>query len=146
MRSMQLRQANPREQGDIGERLAAAWLLQAGYGVWIPFGHQRHVDLLAEAETDLWRIQVKTSTHFRKGRWCITLCTRGGNRSWSGQVKVLDPAKYDYLFVLVSDGRMWFIPAEDVGGGSGLLLGGPKYADFEVRFGTSMGEAGFEPA
>ena len=110
---MQLRQANPREQGDVGERLAAAWLAQAGYHPWIPFGHSPHVDLLAEEGEMLWRIQVKTSTP---------------------------------LFVLVSDGRMRFIPSEDVGGGSGLLLGGPKYADFEVRFGTHMGEAGFEPA
>ena len=76
----------------------------------------------------------------------MALCTRGGNRSWSGQVKRLDPAHYDYLFVLVADGRMWFIPSERVEGGSGLLLGGPKYADFEVYFGTPMGEAGFEPA
>jgi PD-(D/E)XK endonuclease len=143
---MQLRQANPREQGDIGERLAAAWLAQAGYHPWIPFGHSPHIDLLAEEDERFWRVQVKTTTLFRKGRWCVTLCTRGGNRSWSGQVKVLDPARYDYLFVLVSDGRMWFIPSKHVGGGSGLLLGGPKYADFEVHFGTSMGEAGFEPA
>ncbi len=133
---MQLRQPNPREQGDIGERLAASWLLQAGYGVWVPFGHQRHVDLLAEADRKFWRVQVKTSTQFRDGRWCVTLCTRGGNRSWSGQVKLLDSDQYDYLFVLVADGRMWFIPSDRVGGRSGLLLGGPKYEGFEVRFGT----------
>jgi hypothetical protein len=73
------------------------------------------------------------------------VCTRGGNRSWSGQVELLDPDRFDYLFVLVGDGRMWFIPAEQVGGGSGLLLGGPKYNDFEVRFKPVMGETGFEP-
>jgi hypothetical protein len=146
MRSMQLRQMNPREQGDIGERLAAAWLLQAGYHVWVPFGHSPHVDLLAEEERQLRRIQVKTSTHFRKGRWVICVCTKGGNQSWSGKVKELDPAQYDFLFVLVADGRMWFIPSDQVGGRSGLVLGGPKYARFEVRFKTSVGEAGFEPA
>jgi hypothetical protein len=36
------------------------------------------------------------------------------------------------LFVLVGDGRRWFIPADAVEGGSGLRLGGPKYAQFEV--------------
>ena len=92
------------------------------------------------------RVQVKTTTQFRNDRWCVTVCTRGGNRSWSGQVKTLDPDRYDYLFVLVADGRMWFIPSSQVGGGCGLLLGGPKYEAFEVRFGGLMGEAGFEPA
>ncbi len=47
-------------------------------------------------------------------------------------VKPLEPSRYDYLFVLVGDGRKWFIPSEEVGGRSGLLLGGPKYARFEV--------------
>jgi PD-(D/E)XK endonuclease len=144
---MQLRHANPREQGDLGERLAALWLAQAGYKLWVPLGHSRDADLIAEDDgRRMLRVQVKTSTYFRRGRWAITVCTRGGNQSWSGQVKVLDAAHYDYLFVLVGDGRMWFIPSEQVGGRSGLLLGGPKYAAFEVYLRSSVGEAGFEPA
>jgi Holliday junction resolvase-like predicted endonuclease len=45
---MQLRQANPRRQGDIGESLAVAWLAQAGYKLWVPFGHSPDADLIAE--------------------------------------------------------------------------------------------------
>jgi Holliday junction resolvase-like predicted endonuclease len=63
---MELRQANPRKQGDIGEGIAAAWLMQQGYGVWIPFGHSPDCDLLAQKEGKLLRIQVKTSTLFEK--------------------------------------------------------------------------------
>ena len=144
--SMQLRQANPRRQGDIGESLAAGWLAHAGYRVWIPFGHSPDIDLIAQDEEQLQRIQVKTSTVFRNSRWSVAICTRGGNRSWNGIVKRLDPDRYDYLFVVVGDGRMWFIPSDQVGGRSGLVLGGPKYAAFEVYFGASVGEAGFEPA
>src|SRR4051812_14320126 len=62
---MELRQANPRRQGDIGEGIAAAWLMQEGYGVWVPFGHSPDCDLLAQKESKLLRIQVKTSTLFR---------------------------------------------------------------------------------
>jgi hypothetical protein len=144
---MQLRHENPRRQGDIGESLAVAWLAQAGYRLWLPFGHSPDADLIAEdEERRLLRVQVKTSTYFRKGRWAITVCTRGGNQSWAGQVKVLDADRYDYLFVLVGSGRMWFVPSDQVGGRSGLLLGGPKYAPFEVYLRSSVGEAGFEPA
>ncbi len=79
------------------------------------------------------RVQVKTSTVWRNRRWEVTVCTRGGNRSWSGLVKLLDPARIDRLFVVVGDGRRWFIPSAAIGGGSGILLGGPKYARYEVE-------------
>jgi hypothetical protein len=45
------------------------------------------------------------------------------------------------LFVLVADGRRWFIPADAVGGGDGILLGGPKYAAYEVERGRPLTEA-----
>jgi hypothetical protein len=46
--------------------------------------------------------------------------------------KALDPTRFDYLFVLVADGRKWLIPAISVDGRTNILLGGPKYASFEV--------------
>jgi Holliday junction resolvase-like predicted endonuclease len=64
----QLRQANPRRQGDIGEGIAASWLMQNGYGVWIPFGHSPDCDLLGQRDECLFRVQVKTSTLYRNGR------------------------------------------------------------------------------
>ena len=115
-----------------------AWLLNEGHVVAYPFGHSPDWDLVAEIDRTLYRVQVKTSTFFRKGRWAVALCTRGGNRSWNGVVKRMSAARCDYLFVLVGDGRQWFIPSGHLGGGSGLLLGGPKYARFEVERGGSI--------
>jgi len=40
--------------------------------------------------------------------------------------------------VLVADGRRWFIPANAVAGGTGILLGGSKYSDFEVDPGRPL--------
>jgi hypothetical protein len=84
---------------------------------------------------------VKTSTVFRNGRFEVTLCTRGGNRSWSGLVKHFSVERCDWLFVLVADGRRWFLPAAEVGGGAKILLGGPKYAAYEVERGRALTEA-----
>jgi hypothetical protein len=53
-------------------------------------------------------------------------------------VKRLDPARHGYLFVPVGDGRRWLIPSGDVEGGTGLMLGGPKYARFEIEPGTPL--------
>jgi PD-(D/E)XK endonuclease len=128
----------PREQGDIGERAALHWLMGQGAHVAIPFGHSPHYDLVADVGAALLRVQVKTSICRQKERWVVTVCTRGGNQSWQGLVKRLDPSHFDYLFALVGDGRQWFIPADRVEGGRGILLGGPKYAEFEVESGPSL--------
>ena len=128
----------PRQQGDFGERAALHWLIGAGARVSIPFGHSPDYDLIADFEGRLSRVQVKTSACRDKQRWAVTVCTRGGNQSWSGLVKNLDPTRFDHLFALVADGRQWFIPAERVEGVTAILLGGPKYGEFEVGRGDPI--------
>ena len=128
----------PREQGDFGERAALHWLVGQGAHVSIPFGHSPDYDLIADFRGCLSRVQVKTSACRYKQRWAVTVCTRGGNRSWSGLVKTLDTSRIDHLFVLVADGRQWFIPAERVEGSSAIHLGGPKYGEFEVEQGDPI--------
>jgi hypothetical protein len=124
---------SPREQGDIGERSALCWLVDHGATVYLPFGHSPDIDLVADFGAELVRVQVKTSNCLQKGRYAVTLATRGGNQSWSGLVKRFSPRRCDYLFVHVGDGRRWFIPSHAVEGGSGLQLGGPKYEAYEVE-------------
>ena len=128
----------PREQGDFGERAALYWLVAKGAHVAIPFGHSAHYDVIADLDGRLLRVQVKTSTCRDRSRWAVTVCTRGGNQSWSGVTKLLDPTRFDYLFVLVGDGRQWFIPADRIEGVRGVLFGGPKYAEFEVEPGDPI--------
>ena len=128
----------PRQQGDVGELSAIVWLAGQGFPVFKPLFHSPHYDLVADLGSCLVRVEVKTTTRFNKGRWEVTVCTRGGNQSWNGLTKRLDPKKCDYLFVLVGDGRRWFIPSTHFGGGRGLLLGGPKYAPHEVEQGDPI--------
>jgi PD-(D/E)XK endonuclease len=134
---------SPRRQGDLGEYAAMEWLGSQGYKLWLPFGHSPDVDLIAEdADEQLLRVQVKTTTRYRHRRWEVMLCTRGGNQSWNGVVKRFSLRRCDRLFVLVGDGRRWFIPSKAVEGGSGLHLGGPKYAEFEVDRGRPLPSRG----
>lgn len=119
------------------------WLASKGATVWVPFNHSPHVDLMAEWDGALTRVQVKTST-FRgtiksgEERWKIAIATNGGNRSWNGLTKKFDHALVDYLFVLVGDGRRWFIPASLVEAARSLALGGTKYSEFEIERGTPI--------
>jgi hypothetical protein len=137
------RAVNRRVQGDIGELSAMEWLASKDAVVWVPFTHSPHVDLMGEWDEGPVRIQVKTSTvrgTTKSGgeRWNISIATNGGNRSWSGVAKRFDPARVDYLFVLVGDGRRWFIPARLIEGSRRLVLGGSKYSEFEVERGTPL--------
>ncbi len=129
---------SPRRQGDLGELSAMEWLGSRGYGVFYPIGHSPDCDLIVDDGCALQRVQVKTTTRWHKRRWEVMLCTRGGNQSWNRVVKYFSASRCDILFVAVADGRRWFIPADAVGGGSGIRLGGPKYAEYEVEPGRPL--------
>jgi len=117
---------------------AIEWLFSSGADVFVPLFTNPDVDLIADFGDRVVRVQVKTSTCWRNGRWNVTLCTRGGNQSWNGVVKRLDPSRCDCVFVHAGDGRRWYIPASDLGGSSGILLGGPKYSRYEVEPGEPL--------
>lgn len=117
------------------------WLASKGATIWVPFNHSPDVDLMAQWDDRLIRVQVKTSTfrgEIKSGteRWRISIATNGGNRSWTGLAKKFDATRVDYLFVLVGDGRRWFIPASFVEAARSIALGGTKYSEFEVERGT----------
>ena len=119
------------------------WLASKGALVWIPLSHSPDVDLMAELDGRLIRIQVKTSTYKVKtpnghSRWQVSIATSGGNQSWNGAAKEFDARRVEYLFVLAGDGRRWFIPAGVVEGTRAVLLGGRKYSEFEIETGSSL--------
>jgi hypothetical protein len=114
------------------------WFASKGALICVPVGHSPDFDFVAVMEERLLRVQVKTCTAFRNNRWTVCVCTRGGNQSWSGVVKRLDASQFDYLFAVVGDGRRWSIPSRAVEGRTGILLGGPKYAEFEVEQGRPL--------
>jgi hypothetical protein len=129
---------NRRQQGDLGEASAVDWLTRRGATVSAPVGHSPDYDLIAELDETLLRVQVKTSICSRETpdgheRWHVSICTNGGNQSWTGTTKRFDPARADALFVLVGDGRRWWIPASSVESANSLDLGGRKYSECEIE-------------
>jgi Holliday junction resolvase-like predicted endonuclease len=81
------------------------WLARKGGHVYLPVGHSPDIDLVAEIDASVLRVEVKTTTHKRSGRWTAQIATRGGNQSWSGGAKYFDRERCDYLFIHVGDGR-----------------------------------------
>ncbi len=128
---------NRRRQGDLGEASAIEWFSRLGATVFIPFGHSPDVDLVVQLEGRLLRIQVKTSAQFAETpdghlRRIVSLKTYGGNQSWSGVAKMIEPAHLDLLFVLTGDGRRWLIPCDCLEARNSIRLGGAKYSEYEI--------------
>ena len=122
------------------------WLWSQGYPVFVPFGHSPDVDLIALIGGRPVTIQVKTSGFLVNDRWSVAICTRGGNQSWNKIVKRFERDRCNFLFVLVADGRRWFIPSDVVEGTTAILLGGPKYAAYEVERGRPFATLRAVPA
>ncbi|MDX6649928.1 MAG: endonuclease [Solirubrobacteraceae bacterium] len=119
----------------MGERAAVSWLWRAGAYVFIPFDHSPDFDLIAVFDAVAYRVEVKTSTHLARNsshRYQVQLATGGGNRSWDGIMKLFDPARCDFVFVLVSDGRRWLIPTSAISSKRSIMVGGPRCGEFEV--------------
>jgi PD-(D/E)XK endonuclease len=134
---------NRRQQGDLGEASAIDWLTRLGATVSVPLGHSPDYDLVAELHGHLLRVQVKTSTCFGRTpqggyRWHVAIRTNGGNQSWTGTTKRFDRSRVEALFVLVGDGRRWFIAADAVEARVAINLGGQKYAEFEIEQGGEI--------
>lgn len=128
---------NRRQQGDLGEISAVEWLARQGALTLLPVGHSPDFDLVTQVADRLLRVQVKTSTQELRTpnghlRYPVSLVTNGGNQSWTGVSKVIDPTRIDYLFVLTASGRRWFIPSTDIEGKRAIQLGGLKYAEYEI--------------
>ena len=126
---------HPRRQGDLGEAAAIQWLTSIGAVVSFPLFHSPNYDLVAELGGRLIRVQVKTSSHIVDAtkHHGVQLATSGGNRSWTGLVRKFDPSRFEFLFVLVSDGRCWFIPSQEIEGSRSIHVGGTKYSEFEIH-------------
>lgn len=130
-----------RQQGDLGEASALEWLLSIGAHVFVPFGHSPNCDLVAEVDDCLLRIQVKTSRRRIGKSYTVQLATRGGNQSWSGVSKLFDTSRFDYVLVVVADGRRWFIPAAEISAKHSIAVGGASWSRFEVESGRPFGES-----
>jgi hypothetical protein len=117
---------------------AMYWLATQGATVFLPIGHSPHVDLIADFGNELVRVQVKTSTCWDRNCWYFALCTTGGNQSWNRLVKRIDPGRCDYLFAHAGDGRRWYIPIMALDGRRVVVLGGPKYSEYEVDSGPPL--------
>jgi PD-(D/E)XK nuclease superfamily protein len=122
----QLRHKNSKKQGDFGLGVAIGWATRVRYTVAIPLTDSQDYDLLIDDGT-VKRVQVKTTTYrSRHGVYVAHLTVSGGNRSWNGVPKKLNPATIDLLFIVTADFQRYLFPVASVQNHAQLHLGRDK--------------------
>lgn len=130
---MQLRNVNPRRQGDIGVAHAIAWFADHGYKVLVPLSESQRYDLVVEdPQLRLMRVQVKTTTcRLPNSRYQVSLRTKGGNRSGQ-RTQLFDPLAIDLLFVLTETGERSLFPTAEMANVNSIIVCGPRSRPYQV--------------
>jgi len=64
---------NSKKQGDAGLGVAIGWYATKGTTVCLPLTDSQSYDLIADEDDKLKKVQVKTSTYQRRGRFVVGL-------------------------------------------------------------------------
>jgi len=113
---------------EAGTAIAAMWFLLCGYNASLPMEPTIY-DLLVSMPDGIKRVQVKTTTFYKKG-WVVQVGRRPysvGNRA---PLMPYDPELVDYFFILDGDLTMYLIPSRVIAGRVAILLG--NYTEFIV--------------
>lgn len=121
---------NTKKQGDIGESRAIYEYTLKGWVVCKPLCDSAKYDLIVERDGVIKRIQVKTGSFSRDGKYEVTISTKGGNRSFTTIQNRVD-GDYDELFVLIETGECWMIP-ESVLPKTCIVPQAPKFSQYRV--------------
>jgi len=115
--------------GDLGVAAAINSYMQRGNVVAFPLTDTARYDLIVDVDGQLLRVEVKTTQALQKsGNYEVSLRTMGGNQSWSGETKTIDPSECDIVFVHSPAGNYEF-PSVVLKGRKTITLC-DKYAEF----------------
>lgn len=125
---------------EAGTSIAAAWFTLCGSSVLFPIEPAIY-DLVVSIQDRLSRIQVKTTTHYSKNGWMITVGRRPYSIRKDTPLIPYDPDLIDYFFMLDGDLNLYLIPSRVIAGRVAVLL--RTYAKYIV--GNASGLLGAGP-
>lgn len=112
-----------KDQGNLGLSKALYELQFLGYRISIPMTENQKYDLIGDKDSNLYRIQVKTTKYKTKfGIFSVNLRTMGGNQSFN-TYKKRKQEDYDLLYVLTDENNSYLIPSDQFKNGNTINLG-----------------------
>jgi PD-(D/E)XK nuclease superfamily protein len=106
---------------EAGASLAATWFTLCGYNVLFPIEPAVY-DVVVAMPEGLCRVQVKTTTHYSKSGWLISIGRRPYSIGNNLPLVPYDPDVIDYFFIIDGDLSIYLIPSRVIAGRVTLLL------------------------
>jgi PD-(D/E)XK nuclease superfamily protein len=109
--------------GDLGEVAFVHKAMSLGYVVAKPYGQMHRYDFMVEGGNKLWRVQIKTSTCVRDGRY--QLCVQ---RITHRRVVAYKKSELDFVVAYLMPEQAWYIlPISLIAGRRSFLLAPPGF-------------------
>lgn len=109
-----------KQRGNAGLSYAIAYFGCNGYTVSIPLNDTQDYDLIVDDGTSLKKVQVKSTSQTKDGRYLVSLKSCGGTKG--AIYKTVKDTDIDLLFVLCSNKDAYVIPKEAITQCSALTL------------------------
>ena len=106
---------------EAGASIAATWFTLCGCNVLFPIEPAVY-DLVVALPEGLSRVQVKTTTHYSKNGWMISVGRRPYSIRKDAPLIPYDPDVIDYFFIIDGDLNVYLIPSRVIAGRVSLLL------------------------
>jgi hypothetical protein len=111
-------------RGDLGEVAFVHKAMSLGYVVAKPYGQMHRYDFMVEGGPNIWRVQVKTSTCMRDGKY--QLCVQ---RITHRRCVAYKKSELDFVVAYLMPEKTWYIlPVSEVVGRRSILLAPPVFA------------------
>jgi hypothetical protein len=114
---------------EAGASIASAWFTLCGSTVLFPIEPAIY-DLVVSIQDRLSRVQVKTTTHYSKNGWMITVGRRPYSIRKDTPLIPYDPDLIDYFFMVDGDLNLYLVPSRVIAGRVAILL--RTYAEYIV--------------
>jgi PD-(D/E)XK endonuclease len=122
-RAAQARGTAITRRGDLGEVAFVHKAMSLGFVVAKPYGQMHRYDFMVEGGPNIWRVQVKTSTCMRDGRY--QLCVQ---RIIHRRFVAYKKSELDFVVAYLMPEQAWYVlPVSQVVGRRSLLLAPPEF-------------------
>jgi hypothetical protein len=112
---------NVKHLREAGASIAAAWFTLCGSTVLFPTEPAIY-DLVVSIQDRLSRVQAKTTTHYSKNGWMITVGRRPYSIRKDTPLIPYDPDLIDYFFMVDGDLNLYLVPSRVIAGRVAILL------------------------
>jgi hypothetical protein len=101
---------NAKQQGEVAESAFLHKAQSLGFSVSKPWGDSEPYDFIVDSGADRWRVQIKSTTSCREGRYFVHVCAARHNRAHLGTRSVLYTLRdIDILVAYIVPRDTWFI-------------------------------------